>query len=257
MKRSVIFLLALSVFTTAGAQNLVSNPGFEDWETDSKPSGWTLAQSCTREIATLLSGNSSCLQSATSESMSLSQKITVTPGKLYSLTINYLTAPVTQGNGCRLWCRWVDATGTLFDDAATKAQMQSDYLRSTTWNTLTITITAPTAAASINLLIRTLPNSATYWDDIRFEEATPTLSDHDDAERIKIYPVPAAEDLHIENITGIDRIEILNLAGSVLKSATVAGQSSCMIHTGDLSRGVYMIRFYNKANRITMHKIIR
>lgn len=257
MKRSIIFVLVVSVNINLAAQNLAINPGFEEWETINKPSGWTLAQSCAKEDAILFSGSSSCLQSAGSESMSLSQRITVTPGKLYTLTINYLTSPLTQGNGCRLWCRWVDATGTLFDDAATKAQMQSDYFRSTTWNTHTITITAPPAAASINLLIRTLPYSTTYWDDIRFEEATPTLATTDDYEGIIIYPVPAGECLHIKNITGISRLEILNLAGSVLKSVSVYGQPECTIHTGDLSIGVYMIRFYHEENIITMLKFIR
>lgn len=258
MKRTIFFVLVISLSITAKTQNLVVNPGFENWETSIKPVGWAVAQNCTMEATLYVSGSFSCLQTGSAtDSKNLSQSIPVTPGKTYSLTINYMTAPTSTGNGCRLWCRWVDATGTLFDDEATKDQMQSGYLESASWASLSITITAPPTAAAINLLIRTFSNSATYWDDISFEEGTPTHADDDGLTGIKIYPVPAGECLHIDNIAGINRIEILNLNGLVIKSVSLSGQTRCAIQTGELSEGIYVIRLTDESRRITMRKLIR
>lgn len=258
MKRTIFFVLVLSLCSTARTQNQVVNPGFENWETSSKPTGWTIAQNCTMEASVYASGSFSCLQTGSAtESRNLSQSIPVTPGKTYSVTVNYMTAPSTTGNGCRLWCRWEDATGVLFDDEATKAQMQSGYLKSAAWTSLTITVTAPPTAASFNLLIRTLSNSATYWDDIRFEEGMPTLANDYEFTGIKIYPVPAGGCLYLENLSGIHTIDIINLNGSVLKSVSVSGQTRCAIQTGDLSEGIYVIRLTDDSRRITMRKFIR
>lgn len=258
MKRAIFFVLVISVCNTSMAQNMVVNPGFETWETSTKPAGWTIAQNCTRESSVHLSGSFCCSQTGTAtDSKDISQKIPVIPGKSYSLTINYMTAPISTGNGGRLWCRWVDADGSYFDEDASKVLMQSGYLKSTSWNSLSITITAPAAAASINLLIRTLPNSATFWDDISFVEGTPTLADDFTIEHVKIYPVPAGDFLHIEYIRGINKIELLNITGSILKSFPISGQSRYSIETGDLGDGIYLIRMTDERGRITVKKFIR
>lgn len=258
MKRAIFFVLVISVCNTAMTQNMVVNPGFENWETSTKPAGWTIAQNCTRESSVNLSGSFCCSQTGTAtDSKDLSQKIPVIPGKTYSISINYMTSPVSAGNGGRLWCRWVDADGAFFDEDASKVLMQSGYLKSATWNSLLITIIAPPAAASINLLIRTLPNSATYWDDISFVEGTPTLADDFIFENIKIYPIPAGDFLHLENIRGINKIELLNITGSVLKLFSTSGQRWYTIQTVDLSEGIYFLRMTDVKGRIIVKKFIR
>ena len=80
------------------------------------------------------------------------------PGKSYSFSFFYKTVTTGTGNGCRLWCYWKDNGGNNFTDPATDAILRpSKYLKSDTWQQLSINITAPAEAAAFYLRSENIP----------------------------------------------------------------------------------------------------
>ena len=62
-----------------------------------------------------------------------------------------------------------------------------------------------------------------------------------DGTGVKLYPVPAASKLYIAGLQGNHDIRIINLLGSVVKTATVNG-ANAEIDISDLRAGVYVLR---------------
>ncbi|MBK9390599.1 MAG: hypothetical protein IPN68_10515 [Bacteroidetes bacterium] len=174
MKRAAPFVLFCFNIIPLFSQNLVTNPGFESWQKISKPSEWTTASACTKDSTVILSGIYSCKQITTGDSKDLGQIIAVTPGKQYNLSFWYKNDTILKGNGCRIWSNWRDTAMNSITDEISLPLLRSGYLKSVSWKQYTAELTAPANAAFINLLIRTLPNSITYWDDISFEESVST-----------------------------------------------------------------------------------
>jgi hypothetical protein len=173
MKRAVIFVLLLSMELIVHSQNLVANPGFEKWQTITRPEGWSVTQNCQKDSVSFQSGIYSCLHfGGTTSAKYLGQTIPVIPRKQYRLSLLYKTAVTGTGNGCRIWCYWKDEAGNSITDASTDDILRpSKYLKSDTWQPFsTEVIAAPSNAASFYLEVRTYQNSITNWDDFVFEE---------------------------------------------------------------------------------------
>ncbi|TAL60018.1 MAG: hypothetical protein EPN88_16455, partial [Bacteroidetes bacterium] len=82
MKRAIFFVLLPVLELSIFSQNLVINPGFEDWGKINKPIGWTTAQNCLKDSITVQSGAYSCMHSGGATTTSyLGQTINVLPGK--------------------------------------------------------------------------------------------------------------------------------------------------------------------------------
>lgn len=244
MNRVVSFVLLFIAINQAYPQNLIINPGFETWQKINKPTGWTTALGCLKDSVIIYSGTYSCRQAATSESRELGQVVSVIPGNPYRITIWYRNDPAGSGNGCRIWSNWKDADGNSITDDISLPLLHSAYLKSETWKQYSAEVIAPSNAAFFNLVLRTLPNSITYWDDIVFEESVTTGKSDIGSNNIKIYPNPACNYLIISNIQNIQRIDIQTITGIRIWSGDIISDESVTIPVSEFKEGIYIISMY-------------
>lgn len=256
MKRAVFFVLFLVLVYASFSQNLVVNPGLETWGTTGKPTDWTNTQSCLKDSVFVKSGNYSCRQEGTTISRDLGQKFSVSPGKKYRFTVFFKTGSTTTGNGCRIWSEWLDETKVSINDPASLPILHSVYMKSDTWQQFSCEVTSPEGAAYFYLLVRTLSNSVTYWDDFVFVESVPTNNSKEQLAEIKVYPNPAHDYLIISNAEEIKHINIQNLKGTSFISKDYSGEDKVLIPVSSLSKGLYLIRIRAGEKMITEKIII-
>jgi hypothetical protein len=241
MKKVASFVLFCFIAGLTFSQNLVVNAGFETWQKITKPAGWTTALACTKDSVIILSGSYSCRQNTSTDSKELGQVIAVQPGLQYNLSFWYRNDPSATGNGCRIWSNWRDAEGNSITDDTSLPYLHSGYLKSESWKQYTAEVTAPASASFLNLVLRTLPNSITYWDDVVFEESIPTgISEHNN-DNILIYPNPASNYLIISNIHNLQSIDIQTITGFRVRSQRINGEESISIPLEGLRNGIYII----------------
>ncbi|HKK41347.1 MAG TPA: T9SS type A sorting domain-containing protein [Bacteroidales bacterium] len=247
MKRHLIFVL-LFLLTLAGySQNLVINPGFESWDSDTRPTGWSTAQNCLADNSVVWEGNYSCHQAGTSSSKYLGQLIQVSAGTEYCLSLYYTTLITDNGNGCRIWCYWKDAEGSSLSDPLTDDILRpSQYLKSDDWDQFSVTVTAPEGAAALYLEVRTYPNSVAYWDNFSLTESVPTYAGAVKKELPVLYPNPVTDYLHISGINNIKRIAIYSYNGIKTWDASYEGQPVITIPAGKFSNGIYTVIIYTR-----------
>lgn len=250
MKRLISFVLFANCTLHLFSQNLTVNPGFETWQKINKPTGWTTALSCLKDSVLIHSGNYSCRQATTADSKELGQLIPVTGGSQFRISFWYRNETAGAGNGCRIWSNWKDSEGNSLNDEASLSLLHSGYLKSDTWKQYTADVTAPLAAAYFNLIIRTLPNSVTYWDDIVFEESLPTYKSEMRFNDIMIYPNPATNYLNISNMQNIQLIEIQTVTGIVVWRSSFSGEEKIIIPVSRLENGIYIICMHSNGKRI-------
>jgi hypothetical protein len=234
------------------SQNLVVNPGFESWDSSTKPTGWTTAQSCQKDDANIESGGFSCRQTGvTGETKSLGQTFTINPGTQYRFSFFYKTEITGTGNGCRIWSKWTDPDNNDINDPITKPILQStkNYLKSDIWVQCSVDIMSPTNARFFHLEVRTYQNSVAYFDDFVFQENIATSNSEEKFTEIIIYPNPAHNFLNISNIQNLHHIDIQSITGIIVWSSDFSGEQSVTIPVSQLADGIYIIviRTLNKS----------
>jgi hypothetical protein len=243
MKRATFFVLLLMSEHILLSQNLVINPGFESWESETQPSGWSIAMNCIRNNVEFNSGIYSTQHSGGLSSRSdLGQTFSITPGKSYTLSYYNKTLPNT-GSGSRIWCDWKDTEGKTIDDPASKTLLQpTKFLKNETWQQFTINLTAPANAAAFHLEVRTYVSSVSYWDDFVFQETITTEVASNDETNIILYPNPSSNYLIIKYLYNCQFIDIQSLTGTIVWSDQLEGEEEVRIPVAQLPDGIYIIR---------------
>ncbi len=96
-----------------------------------------------------------------------------------------------------------------------------------------------------------------YIDDIIINtdsivsNGIPSLSNN----QISIYPIPILKDLTIENFGKIERVNIYNLAGQLIKQIETQPASKVIINLEDLRSGMYLINITNTEGKTITRKI--
>jgi hypothetical protein len=256
MKRVLFFVLFSTTSIFLLSQNLVINQGFENWGKINSPAGWTNKQGCLKDSVFALSGKYSCRQEGTDVSRDLGQKITVSAAKQYRFSFFYNTDTTNTGNGCRVWCSWLDEKKLEINDPSSESVLHSGFLKSDDWQQFTVDIISPSGAAYFYLLVRTLSNSVTYWDDFNFEEKIVSYNHENIFPEINIYPNPAYHYLNINNIQQIQRIDILSLTGIKVWSSDFSGEADVTIPLSGIPDGLYIIEIVT-TNRVITRKFIK
>ena len=75
-------------------------------------------------------------------------------------------------------------------------------------------------------------------------------------EAIKIYPVPVADVLYLENLITVKRIILTNTIGQTIRLIENNGDYSLKISTSSFNNGIYFLRFYSNEGLIRTQKII-
>jgi hypothetical protein len=238
MKSVVCFVLCCVASISANSQNLILNAGIESWNRIDKPASWTNTQGCLKDSAYIFSGNYSCRQAAAATPRELGQKFVITPGTNYRFSFSYMTGSETTGNGCRVWCSWLDESKVEIEDPV----LHSTFMKSETWQKYEAATTSPETAGYFYLLVRTLPNSVTYWDDFVFEEDIATSANEKMKPDIEIYPNPASDYITIQNIQNTQSVDIMSITGSIVYSEKTISDGEIIIPVSQLPQGIYFIR---------------
>jgi len=252
MKRAMFFVLLLSMECILLSQNLAINPGFETWTRPDKLTSWTNTQGCLKDSVFIMSGNYSCRQEGTTSSRDLGQKFVVKPSAQYRFSFYYKTGTETTGNGCRVWCSWLDNNKVEISDPV----IHSTFMKSENWLKYEVSVTSPAEAGYFYLLVRTLPNSVTYWDDFIFEEDIVSSFSDLKAAKINIYPNPASNYLTINNLHDLQQIDIQSITGIVVWSEKFQGEDEVTILINKFPDGIYFVRIHTKEHRYT-RKLIK
>ncbi len=72
-----------------------------------------------------------------------------------------------------------------------------------------------------------------------------------------VFPNPFANSINISNASEIQRVEIIDLTGKILRSVKGDDESVCTIDTENLVPGIYLVRITGKDNLVTVLKAIR
>jgi hypothetical protein len=243
MKRATFFVLLLLSEHILLSQNLVTNPGFESWESETQPSGWSVAMNCIRNNSVINSGlYSSQHTGGVTTRSDLGQTFTVTPGKSYTLSY-YNKTLANTGSGSRTWCDWIGSDGKVIDDPVSKTLLQpSKYLKNESWQQFTVNITAPVNASAFHLEVRTYANSIAYWDDFVFQETITTEIASNDETSISLYPNPVSMYLIIKHLHNCQYIDIQSLTGIIVWSDKYNGEEEVRIPVSQIPDGLYIIR---------------
>lgn len=160
---------------TAAGENLLVNPGFEDWTGD-LPVGWdnaTYNTGVVKETTIVRSGTNSVKHISTSSALKIQQEVEVTGGKTYNISYWYLdNAPKSKS---RPWSYWVAGSSTVTDHA-TDLRPDTYSTDSADWVKVEFTLTAPASATKFRFEVRSYRESTTlsgdpiYYDDFSVTE---------------------------------------------------------------------------------------
>jgi hypothetical protein len=70
------------------------------------------------------------------------------------------------------------------------------------------------------------------------------------------YPNPVNDQMTIDNLSDVNRIEIYNISGEIMKTIENVSTSSVIVNTANLSKGMYMLVVYQK-NEVQATKFIK
>lgn len=172
MKKIIFTLLAMSLvafFSVTQAQNLVVNGDLEAWTSDTEPTGWTKAESISKESTVLHGGSFAAKHTSGDGTLDFSQDVEgIEAGTTYTISYYYYdNSDMARG---RIWAYWMDADGTYLND-------NEDVLRPTTysedqdaWMHYEQVLTAPAGAAKFRFEVRVYKQDgafggALYYDD--------------------------------------------------------------------------------------------
>lgn len=175
-------LLAIGMTTCIGLANLLSNPGFENWLTDSLPADWRVEArnqcSAVREDETLHAGDAALrltrLVSGTGNNRGVSQHTFVNPGEEYCYSVWCFDN--TPGVALGMFLTWRDADSGFIRSEPVRSSRDSSG-----WQLLQDTVISPDNAARCEFVIRTYGESGApaglrvFADDARIEPPAPTF----------------------------------------------------------------------------------
>jgi len=158
------------------SQNMVQNPGLEQWDNPTTPVNWDKYYNITQENTTVHGGTYSAAHTSDASSQKLRQDIeNVTPGTEY--TISYWYFDNDPAAKTRIWSYWMDASGTYLDDDADVLRPNTYSTDNGEWQHWSNTLTAPVNAASFRFEVRVYKENnntggKVYYDDFSFSGQT-------------------------------------------------------------------------------------
>ena len=167
----VAIVMAFMPFISHG-QNMVLNPGLEQWDNATTPTDWDKYYNISQESTTVHSGTYSAAHTSDASSQKLRQDIeNVVPGTEY--TISYWYYDNDPSAKTRIYSYWMDASQTYLDDDADVLRPNTYSTDNAEWQHWTATLTAPVNAAYFRFEVRVYKENnntggKVYYDDFSF-----------------------------------------------------------------------------------------
>lgn len=255
--KNALLVAVLLVSGTALAQNLVKNPGFEEWK-DGKPVSWSSYEGtiCTQETTDVKEGTSAArISQEDKDAAKVGQYVNgLEEGQKYTISYQYKVLSTNKANtSLRAWLRWQhyeDGKGTWVNpiNDAEKNLMQNDYAPDNLgeWSNFSITVTAPATTTSIHVDLRVYNGAVVLVDNVSVVKAgESSISKTESANRI--YGSNGVVTVKAEKV-GI--AEVYNLLGQKITSFQVKEGDNTL---NGLSKGqIYMVKFAGKTQKVVL-----
>lgn len=235
-----------------GAQNLISNPGFESW-TAGKPDAWLVTPAqisqSTNPVHTgtfalgLLSANSTSNIGATD--------IPVEEGKTYVYSGWYLDN--VNNARFRYWGQWRTDSANLAEQVTLQS---ADYSTdSPQWVKFTVEAVCPPTATIARLSLRTYKDENgtfggnVFFDDILFQDkSTMAVTDVSTFDKDVKMNTIVGNDLQVI-LPGRATVNIISADGKLISSNRV--NSGDKINTSSLTKGIYIVTVDNGSAKVS------
>ena len=273
MKKITLLLSFVACVVFAQAQtNLLANPGFETWTNGTSPDSWTMGTPAYATVSpntTLFTEGTKSFKVtagplATGGTYSVTQIVPVTPGKTYTIKMDYYIE-TGDGTDARIWSDWcnVGTTNTF----ATLSHADSVLLMGPgggsayfpdvkgAWHTYTCDVTAPaTTGGTTNLPItsfsfqfRTYKNPAVVdWDNMFFGEKVTGLNS------LSVTPLSVSVKGNVLTVNAVEEgsiVDIYSTVGAKVQSSKLVSGS---VQLNDLAKGLYVVRVGNASSKIML-----
>lgn len=247
MRKIFTVLGIVAVSAIANAQNLITNPGFESWDsstTPAKPTGWTFVSTGVEKGtgAAFVHGGTGSLKATAPATGNLNAYIDVTATPNTTYTLGYWVLDNDANARGRVWVQARTATANITWTSVGDFQPSTYSTDSAAWTYVTATATTPATTEILRFDLRTYSAGAgsgvVYYDDVNLQVggtlATTEIpkSEH----RLIKFSLVDSELTFATKST----IEIYDLNGKLVKKADV--NDSTRLNVSDLNTGTYIVR---------------
>jgi len=255
--KKIFTILGVSAAMIVSAQNLVLNPGFENW-TDGKPDAWLTLPSAYAQVSTPLHSGASAISvtSANGTQTLGATDIDVTAGTTYVYSGWYLD----NDNKARMryWGQWRDSAGAMTSEIS--MQQDSYSTDSPQWKQFYVEAPAPAGAIKMRASVRTYKDESgdfggkVYFDDIAFYvKGTMAVTDIKDFDKQVVMNTLVKDQLTLK-LPMRSTVNIYSADGKLISSNRVDNGGS--INTQSLVKGTYIVTVDNGSAKVS-RKVIK
>jgi hypothetical protein len=253
MTRLTVFALGIALLAVPLSANLLQNPDFSSWDSPYQPTGWTVEDTSRTEVEQANNPARSPQYSArltrkvegTGNNKGLLQQVAVSPDLGYTLDVWAYDDDNDVGAGVSI--TWRDDGGTYISNSGVFYSDSS--IR--TWQRLTMVDTAPSNAATADILVRTYgftgsPSGGRFYvDDASFTQGVGVLEQPGSALRpgsaiaVEPNPTPGPSQIELEVARpGHVRLDVYDMTGSLRAN----------VHSGGLEAGHHVFSWSGRDN---------
>ncbi|MGN7864749.1 carbohydrate binding domain-containing protein [Chryseobacterium sp. 22458] len=247
MKKIFTILGVIAIAASANAQNLISNPGFENGTT-----GWTATNPGTGTpyyLPTLTTtephgGINSVQYTAATATTGFEQEIPVTAGESY--TISFWYKATGDNTDARIWANYLDAAnGAIYQNSNTASDPlrgpNNGYLpTSTAWTQHSVTVTAPANVVKLRLQVRAYNNSTLVaFDDFSVVTAGSLATGEVAPSKYRLIKNTFVKNNEITFGADVKDVKVFNMFGQLIKEASVKQNGT--LNVAELAKGNYIV----------------
>lgn len=217
------------------AQNLLTNPSFEEWNEKGYPEGWRVYKDSKKENATHFKAEENhegTFSLGTKEKYSVLQNVEAKAGKKYKFSFWY-KIPVGVAKSARIWVSWRGSDKKQIKDPATDDLLHpSEYFSTNTeWIHHEVEAVAPAGTVALDFGFKSYDGTEVYLDDMSLECLDcENLATSDLAPRKELKVAVNGSNLLVQGVN-VKSVEVYNLAGQKVANSTFVG---------NLAKGVYI-----------------
>lgn len=259
-----IFTLMTVAFAAVAAspvlaqENLLQNPTFEEWNTQyDRPEGWLAYDGVFSQVEGTTPDTYAVQWYQTGEdNASIIQYVNgLSELTEYTISFDYKITEIASENSFRNWFRWQNADRKYISNdnytGSDLSVMQPDGFleNSSEWRHVTMTVTTPATAASLNCGFRVYGGSTAALANPIMVEGNGGGSGLTDAQAAKTGIYSANGSVYVLS-DGVGTVEVYNLLGQLVRTEQVS--DGCNELTG-LDKGqVYVVRYGEKAQKVIL-----
>jgi len=256
MKKLYTLLFTVALGLSANAQNLVTNPTFNNGLT-----GWAAGFPTTYTLPTLVAADGSdgtnSVRYVATATTGFYQDVPVVAG--HTLKISFWYKSAGDDTDARIWSNYKDAAGAVVNQVADAA---SDPLRnnngylptSAIWAKHEFTVVAPANVTIFTFAVRAYNGGTVSFDQFSVEDLTLSVKENNIA-GLKVYPNPVTGGkFSITTNSNADKtVAIFDVLGKQVLN-TIATET---VNVSNLKAGVYIVKITEEGNTATRKLVIK